>query len=328
MAAPANAFAPTPVNSFQPQPRSIATQGPQRIGEILKQGGLINDMDINNALMMSQQSRQPIGQSLMQLGKVNPQQLNYGLGLQQDQRILSQALNLLGQIQFFPADLQYMYHMGLRPPFSNGAQALQLIQTKGVRVEFGDMGDSTAHAQWIQEQNLIMINQKYRGDASKETLYAVSEAICHEAGHAAGNGDNQSSIQEELNCLALNTLAHRFHKATDPAYAMSTSTSPLIANGVALYDRLFFDTDPNKQALVNRVVQKYGDLPLWSPGHDVPPATTYPLPMAYRVAAQLDANNTAAGRIPPSPALAQSQGFTLPTIPNPQAVAPQMDWVA
>lgn len=205
-----------------------------------------------------------------------------------DRAIIQQALFQLGQIRNLPQDEQYIRQLGVNPGFQNGQQALQVIQGKGIRVEFGDMGDSPAHAQWMSDQNLIMINQRYRGDTSPDTLYAISEAIYHEAGHAAGNGDDESSVQEELNCLALNTLAHRYHTATDPSYARNTSTNRLLSDGVALYPKLFFDPDPQKQALVNRVVEKYGDLPLTSPGHDVPAISTQPWPMAQRVKSQFD----------------------------------------
>jgi hypothetical protein len=188
----------------------------------------------------------------------------------QDQAVLGQALALLGQVRHLPGDDDYLKRLGVCPVFQNGQQALQTIRQKGVRVEFGDMGDSPAHAQWIAEQNRIMINQRYRGDSSLATLYAISEALYHEAGHAAGNGDDQSSIQEELNCLALNTLAHRFHRAINPYYGQMLAHSPLLSDGVALYARLFFDPDSQKQALVRRVVQKYGDLPIESSGHPVP----------------------------------------------------------
>lgn len=194
----------------------------------------------------------------------------------QDQAILQQALTLLGQVRHLPGDDEYLKRMGVYPVFQNGQQALQLIQQKGIRVEFGDMGDSPAHAQWIAEQNRIMINQRYRGDSSPATLYAISEALYHEAGHAAGNGDDQSSIQEELNCLALNTLAHRFHRVINPYYGQSVAHSPLLSDGVALYAQLFFDPDPQKRALIRRVVQKYGDLPLESPGHPVPRLLSVP----------------------------------------------------
>jgi hypothetical protein len=210
----------------------------------------------------------------------------------QDRATIQRALDLLGNIQNLPDDEAHMRQLGIHVIFHNGQEALNLIHSKGIRVEFGDMGDSPAHAQWIADKKLIMINQRYRGDNSPATQYAISEAIYHEAGHAAklmqhpitkhvGNlsfispnpddvGDDVSSIQEELNCLALNTLAHRYHTAIDPSYAQTISSSPLLSDGVALYAKLFFDPDPRKQALINRVVTKYGDLPLCSPGHEQP----------------------------------------------------------
>ena len=235
-----------------------------------------------------------------------------------NQATLNQAMSLLGQIQNLPADEAYMRHLGVNPVFKNGAEALQLILAKGIKVEFGDMGDSPAHAQWAADKNTIMINQKYQGDTSPETLYAISEALYHEAGHAAGNGDNQSSIQEELNCLSLNTLAHRYHTTIDPQYAQSASTSRLIADGVAVYAKLFFDADPNKQALIDRVVKKYGDLPISSPGHEPPPQGA-PMPLAYRVAAQAAANPQQIENMNSAPAPAANPFAGMPAVPNPFA---------
>lgn len=229
----------------------------------------------------------------------------------QDQAIIAQALQLLGGIRNLPQDETYMRHLGVNPGFQNGQQALQVIRNKGIQVAFGDMGKSPAHAQWLSDQNLIMINQRYRGDTNPATLYAISEAIYHEAGHAAGNGDDQSSVQEELDCLALNTLAHRFHAATDPSYAQSVSNNRLLADGVALYAKLFFDPDPQKRALINRVVDKYGDLDIQSPGHEPPLPMTQPWPLAYRVKTQF--NQKQPDAFTPSPALA------LPNPANPIA---------
>lgn len=206
---------------------------------------------------------------------------------------IAKALTLLSQIQNLPADEAYLSNMGVNILFRNGHEALDLILKKNIRVEFGDMGDSPAHAQWIQDENLIMINQKYKGDNSKASLYAVSEAIYHEAGHAARLGDNQSSLQEEIDCLALNTLAYRYHTYSDPAYAKTASTSRLIADGVALYARLFFDPDMDKKALVNRIIEKYGVLPPQSPDHPIP-ITHYQVPLADRVMRRLHAINTGA----------------------------------
>ncbi len=202
-----------------------------------------------------------------------------------DHAIIAAALVHLAGITNAPADVACLHSMGVFPPFRSGREALWLIQSRGIRVEFGDMGDSPAHAQWEQDKHQITLNARYRGDTSSATLYALSEAIYHEAGHASGNGDNKSSIQEELNCLGLNALGYRCHITRDPAYAAVASTSPLIANGVALYSRLFFtDPDPARNALINRVIEKYGDLPLSSPGHPVP---LNPNAMAIRIARRL-----------------------------------------
>jgi hypothetical protein len=198
-----------------------------------------------------------------------------------DRAIIAEALRRLGTIVNPPYDDAYLRRtLGVIPPFRNGGEALGLLLSRGVRVEFGDMGDSPAHAEWQSDRNRIVLNARYRNDTSPATLYALSEAVYHETGHVAGNGDGQSSIQEELNCLALNTLGYRCHTALDSAYAAAASASPLIANGVALYSRLFFDPDPAKRALIRRVIEKYGNLPLTSPGHGLP---LHFSPLALRV---------------------------------------------
>lgn len=178
------------------------------------------------------------------------------------------ALILLGQIRHKPGDEAHMQNLGVDLLFRNGEEALKVILDNGIKVEFGDMGDTKAHAQWLRDDKLIMINQKYKGRLSKDTLYAISEAIYHEAGHATRLGDNRASIQEEINCLALNTLAHRYHSFIDKDYQNSHSNSRLITDGVALYARLFFSDD--LEPLVNRIVEKYGSLPPETPDHNIP----------------------------------------------------------
>ena len=270
-----------------------------------------------------------------------------------DKIILCHALQRLGNIQNLPQDEAYMQHLGLPPIFHNGREALQVIQNNNIRVAFGDMGDTKAHAQWVADQRLIMINDKYRGDHSPTTLYAIAEAIYHEAGHAAalmtdprtgqrqnlsiggqasvrhsiGNGfstsnlgpvgDDQSSLQEESECLALNTMAHRYHEAIDPTYAQAASNSPLLRDGVQLYSRLFFDADPYKNALIARIIDKYGELPLSSPGHEppTPQEPLKPLPLAYRVMQRIQGQTQQA----PTPTIFPFQAIqkASSTIPNP-----------
>ncbi|MGE0199972.1 MAG: hypothetical protein AB7P76_03260 [Candidatus Melainabacteria bacterium] len=200
---------------------------------------------------------------------------------------IASAMNLLAGIQHLPGDEAYLRSLGVDILYKNGMEAYQTIRNKGIRVVFGDMGDSKAHAQWIREQNTIMINQKYQGDMSPETLYAISEAIYHEAGHVARLGDDQASIQEELNALALNVLGYRYHTAIDPNFALSASQSRLIQDGVALYARLFFDPDPAKQGLVNRMIEKYGTLQPESPDHQIPAMPPGAVAMTDRVCRQL-----------------------------------------
>ncbi len=192
---------------------------------------------------------------------------------------ITKALGVLKGIQPLPGLQAYADSLGIDLIFNNGAEALKLIQDKNITVAFGDMGNTTAHAQWIADQNLIMINQKYRGNTSPAMVYALSEAIFHEAGHAARNGDNQSSIQEETNCLFLNAWANLFHQQQDPNYANTTQQSELLSNGVALYTQLFFkDPDPQKAALVRRIALKYGVLPINTPDHPTKHTQQVPVP--------------------------------------------------
>lgn len=205
------------------------------------------------------------------------------------------ALAMLRNIRHSAEDEAYLKSLGINLAFRNGQEAYDLLQRNNIEVSFGFIDDAKAHAAYDPQAKHITINDKYQGDFSPLTLYAIAEAIYHEAGHAAGNGDGLSSIQEELDCLALNTLAHRFHTGSVPAVSQAEAAagpqSELVSNGVALYTKLFFDPDPTKQALVDRVILKYGDLPPHSPGHDIP---TLPcgVSLAYRVLNQLQQNRT------------------------------------
>lgn len=187
--------------------------------------------------------------------------------------VIVQALRILEQTENLPQDEAYLQSIGINIIFRNGREALDVIRQRNASVEFGDTGDPSAHAVWDQQQNKMIINHRYRGNMSLPVLYAIAASIYHEAGHAARLGDNVSSIQEELDCLALNSMAYRSHAARDPRYLTATSSGPLRAlfeNGVALYPKLFFDPDPYKRRLVNRVIEKYGMLPPESPDHPIP----------------------------------------------------------
>ncbi len=187
--------------------------------------------------------------------------------------VIAQALNILANTQNSPADEAYLKSQGINIIFHNGREALDVIRRLHATVEFGDTGDPKAHAVWVKEENKMIINQNYRGNMSLPVLCAIAESIYHEAGHAALSGDNQSSIQEELDCLALNSMAYRAHCLQYPALPYASASGPLRAlfeNGVALYPKLFFDPDPYKKALVNRVIKIYGMLPPDTPDHPIP----------------------------------------------------------
>ncbi|MEB3207093.1 MAG: hypothetical protein VKK59_07095 [Vampirovibrionales bacterium] len=202
---------------------------------------------------------------------------------------LQAALKLLGSIQHLPADEAYLRQLGVDPIFQNGAQALQLIQQKGIRVEFERLAGNW-HAEWQADKHRIVVNKKYQGDLSVPTLYGLAAAIYHEAGHAARLGDNEASVQEEINCLGLNVLAHRYFMATQPSYQFASSQSKLITDGVALYSNLFFSPDPTKHRLIQRIYSKYGQLPPESRDHLMPRTPTATLLQAVMGVKQAMAN--------------------------------------
>ncbi len=76
-------------------------------------------------------------------------------------------------------------------------------------------------------------------------------------GHAKDK-DGTSSIQEEFDNLAMNALANR---AFERKYGQLDSDSLIVKDGTKAYANLFFDSDPDKRALIARVNTKYGDLP-------------------------------------------------------------------
>lgn len=183
--------------------------------------------------------------------------------------VIKEAINKLYEVRFLPGDLEYLNKLGVNTIFYSGEEAVKIIPEKGLRVEFGEVSSPKIHAQWQKENNLIVINEKYKDTKDPAVILAISEAIAHELGHAK-DGDNISSIQEEIDCLALNTLANRYHQYRYPNVFNTGSNADIINDGVGLYTKLFFDPDPKKQALVARVIEKYATLPLESPNHPVP----------------------------------------------------------
>lgn len=181
--------------------------------------------------------------------------------------VLSEAVSRLKEVKFLPGDLEHMKKLGVNPIYNSGEEAINLLVAKGFKVEFGPVSSPKCHAQWEKENNKIVINDKYKGTTDQGVILAISEALFHELGHAKDD-DNISSIQEEFDCLALNTLANRYHQYYYPAAFQNTSNADIVNDGVCLYTKLFFDSDPEKQALVQRVIEKYGNLPLESPNHE------------------------------------------------------------
>lgn len=197
-----------------------------------------------------------------------PQAIDYCPWVQNAE--LKLALNKLAEITHTPQDIAQLNAMGVTPPFNSGKEALDFICQNQTKVEFGDMGDSLAHAHYVNDENKIVINQKYQGKMTFPMALAIADAIYHEAGHAKDR-DGESSVQEELDCLSLNVLGYRHQERAYPqALNGSGEQSRLISDGVGLYPKLFFDNDPSKAALVNRVSEKYGCLPMTSPNHGLP----------------------------------------------------------
>lgn len=175
------------------------------------------------------------------------------------------ALNSLQDVKFKQDDVTYMNSMGLTLPFLSGKEAIDFLKENNVRIGYTKMSDPSIHAQYDFEKNFIGINEKYKNTNDFPVILAISEAILHEAGHAKDN-DDFNSIQEELQCLALNVLAHKYHKALYPTIFENKSEN-IIKDGVELYSQLYFDVNPQKDALVKRVQDKYGFLPVGDEKH-------------------------------------------------------------
>lgn len=173
---------------------------------------------------------------------------------------ISSAINELEQLEFDPNDVKYMNNMGIILPFRSGKEAVDFIKKSNARISFEKTSSEHIHAQYDYEKNLIMINNMYKKTQDFPVILAVAEAILHECGHAKDN-DGDSSIQEELGNLGMNAIAHR---ACVKKYGdiFKESDALIIKDGVSIYSTLFFDPDPSKKDLVNRIRTKYGYLPV------------------------------------------------------------------
>lgn len=180
-----------------------------------------------------------------------------------DKNILM-ALNELKQIRFAQNEVEFLQKSGVNPPFCSGAEAVKFLKESNARILFDSM-PSDIHAQYDFSKNFIKINHLYKNTLNTAEILAMAEAILHEAGHAKDN-DNQSSIQEEINCLGANALAHRDLQRRYP-HMFITSNSLIVQDGVRVYEKLFFDPDVNKLALIRRLQIKYGYLPAGDSKH-------------------------------------------------------------
>lgn len=180
-----------------------------------------------------------------------------------DKNILM-ALNELKQITFYPVEVAELQKIGVSIPFESGADAVSFLKKSNTRIVFDEM-EQDVHAQYDFAKNFIKINKIYQNTLNTAEILAIAEAILHEAGHAKDN-DNQSSMQEEINFLGTNALAHRDLQRRYP-HMFSTSNALIVKDGVSVYEKLFFDPDPRKNALVKRLQIKYGYLPVGDRKH-------------------------------------------------------------
>lgn len=178
------------------------------------------------------------------------------------------ALNELKQIKFDRNEVEYLKKIGVNIPFNSGEEAVEFLKNANARILFDEMPEDI-HAQYDFSKNFIKINNKYKNTLNTAEILAIAESILHEAGHAKDN-DNQSSIQEEINFLGTNALAHRDLQRRYP-HMFKTSDSPIVQDGVSVYEKLFFDPDINKLGLIRRLQIKYGYLPAGDIKH--PPST-------------------------------------------------------
>lgn len=181
---------------------------------------------------------------------------------------ISKAIDALRDVEFSPNDVAYVQSLGVTLPFKSGREAVDYLNSKNIAVTYAKFSNPEVHACLDTTENVpvALINENYKDLTSKADVFAISEALMHEAGHAK-DGDSENSIQEELDCLALNVLTHRSYERKHPDI-YTGHNSPLYSEGVSLYPELFFEEDATKNALKRRISEKYGFLDVSSPGHD------------------------------------------------------------
>lgn len=181
-----------------------------------------------------------------------------GQNLKKNSDTINLALEEIKKVNFSENDINYVKKIGAKPPFKNGKEAYDFIKKSNIKVKFAPMPSNDTHAQWDIDENTIKINEIYKNNKNKAVILAISEAIIHEAGHAKDN-DGESSIQEELNCLSLNAMAHRDYNRKYPDIYNSNTQESIVKNGVTLYSEAYFETNPYK--LIKKVQKSYSHLP-------------------------------------------------------------------
>lgn len=187
---------------------------------------------------------------------------------------LLKAVNQLNYIKFDKDDVKHVQSMGVVLPFKGGKEAVEYIKGAHIGIKYDKLDSENIHAQYDFDNDCIKINEIYKDTQNPAEILAISEAILHEAGHAK-DGDGGSSLQEEIDCLALNAIAHRAILKNSPN-AFSGSNALIVKDGVCVYGDLFFGTDDNKSALIARIKKKYGHLSVGDFKH--PPSA-----LAYKV---------------------------------------------
>lgn len=178
-------------------------------------------------------------------------------------KVILNALTELSDVKFDFNDICYMNSLGAKLSFASGQEAVNFLSQKNTKIIFDKIPIKGVFAQYNYLDNIVIINENYKRTKNKADILAISEAILHEAGHAKDN-DYNNSVQEEINNLAIIVLAHKYYSKKYPNI-FNSSKSLLVTDGVNAYADLFFDNDPEKKALINRLKKKYGYLP----SHDV-----------------------------------------------------------
>lgn len=173
---------------------------------------------------------------------------------------LLKAVNQLNYVKFDKNDVKHVQSLGVVLPFQSGKEAVDYIKNSHIGVKFDKLGSENIHAQYDFDNDCIKINEIYRNTQNPAEILAISEAILHEAGHAK-DGDGGSSLQEEMDCLALNAVAHRSIAKNSPN-AFLNSNALIVKDGVCVYGDLFFGSEDSRNALVERLKLKYGHLPV------------------------------------------------------------------